>query len=324
MGIAENWDNPIDTSPYAIAVSQNPIGYIVWNFLNLETLEQWFILHFIVLSFSVVLVFLFFFAELNWNSAIVASALFCLSTVFAVLFSWVGSYDAWTFLGMVILLHAWRLGSTPLLFFSVTYLGFQHYLQALFLLVASVLAMKYFGRALSKIQIVSLVIGLHFGKMVNDFYVEVDEARFGLLENMQALEVWLTWKVQGFPYFVYSIFGPLILMFLYQNEWVRLKSKAGIKLVLISFFVALIPAVITNEPTRPFVYCMFLVLIWWITDFVESQDAQLPKLIREPFFWVILLLPPIVQFDGNNLGIGLRSFIQVVYQWKGITPPWPT
>jgi hypothetical protein len=106
--------------------------------------------------------------------------------------------------------------------------------------------------------------------------------------------------------------GALFILLLLPGELARLRRKNGGFWIIAAFLLALIPAVITNEPTRPFVLCIFLLTMWWISDVVDSHNLNFSHALKLPHYWIIFILPPIIQFDGHNLQIGLRIFMDTI------------
>lgn len=318
--VANAWPiDPFGDNIYWQAVMHNPIGYIVWQNIKWSSEQQWFTLHFLILLFSLFMLGLFFHFELGLQKSTICISLFTSSTIFAVLFGWVGSYDAWTFLGMVTLLHAWKANTVLPLFFVGTYLGFQHIGQSIFLISIALITMRFFGRAIGREMVLALISGLVLGYLLNRHFIQVADQRSHL--NLATFLSWGFWKVQGLPYYVYSILGPLVLLVIYDDELHRLRCNPYVRSLIIAILISIIPAVITNEPTRPTVFAIFIPLIWWISDFVSYHKLTWASLSVKPLAYLLFLLPPIVQFDGNNLQIGIRNFTGAWLSWHGINVP---
>jgi hypothetical protein len=322
ISVANVWPHgPFDLSnPYIAGILNNQVGLLVWSTTELEGEFAWFFLHLFVLITSTLLLTFYGIKSLGLEQGLTFSALFSLSTISAVLFGWIGSYDAWTFLAMVLFLISWS-RNWSIVFLATFFLTFQHYSQALFLIIIGVITAKTFRRELSSAQYLSIFLGWISGVLTVRLTAQSSDTRWSLLTSYESFLKWGLWKLEALPFIAYSILGSLIIILLWDGELKRLRGLPHFWRIPLALTIAAAPAVITHEPTRPWVYAIFLPTIWWLMDFVKHNQVSLVESSQRLIFWILILVPPIVSFDGYNLRVGARAFIDSLFVMRGWVPP---
>jgi hypothetical protein len=94
--VGSNWNTGIDFgNPYSYAVMQNPIGFQIWHELGYRGTTSWFWLHFFALLVSFVLILIHLIRIHGFEKGVIAYSVTTCTTIFAMLFGWIGSYDAY-------------------------------------------------------------------------------------------------------------------------------------------------------------------------------------------------------------------------------------
>jgi hypothetical protein len=223
-----------------------------------------------------------------------------LSPIIAILLLSVGSYDAFTVIGIAGALWAWALRSKTLIFLSGIYLGFQHFEQAALLVIIWILAIYALtdflpDRLNDWRRLVWLFPALFIGKIIQVvLFIVLDVPVFDGRSSvfLKWIEYGLVAGVTNIPSAIWAIFGGLwLLVFLALKN---IKTPARRMSLVAAIFIAGLTSFTVIDTVRVFVIitlpmAMLLIAIGANT-FEESKNSTLSK-VGEALMWVGTPLP---------------------------------
>lgn len=225
-----------------------------------------------------------------------AGRLLLLSPLVAVLFTAIGSYDAFTVLAWGVALWLWRTGNRIALVFGGVLLGFQHFEQTLFGCLALVCAW-----AAMRIQLPHemhmrspawLLPGIVVGKLLLILILITNGqsafGRSGWIERF--LLEWTKVAVVTLPYLVWSLFAGLWV--LVALVFMRSHSSRGRLLLACSLAIGILSTVVSGDRPRGFVIVLLPSLALAIVAYLRTPDV--PMLERRAVEVTAWLAPPLI------------------------------
>ncbi len=257
--------------------------------------------------------YLFFAYNLRKNSAgvnpIPEFALLLISPITTVLFSWIGSPDAVTFLLTTILLFS----RSDIVIFSLGILGAANHSIIIFATVP-LLMLRMYARddSISVRSIILLISGSAIGLLLAHLFLRINHidviSRLDFLFQ-QDPHRWVQINLYKFPAVVFSLNGflwPAILL-IYGKEWDNHRYYKFYLLAMAGFYVI---TFFTLDTTRVFSLMAWGMTSHLITTSIRGSDRN-GKMLSQviPFICLFgLLIPKYFLWEGNIVFTPFQSF----------------
>jgi hypothetical protein len=278
----------------------SPVGYWLAMLLGIEQ-SHWLILMRVVAAVAAVaLVATWVYRETAEGSQRLRGfRLVVLGPLTAILFLTLGSYDAFTVLGLGMALFAWSRGAWPWLLLAGTYLGIQHFEQGLVAVVAWALVLAGMAgqlpeRLSSRRTSLWLIPGMLLGKvtlltLLVANGVSAGEGRSYWLQNSELLKRAVVGAMN---------FGPALLLSLFAGLWavvilaLTLPADNRRRLLLaLGLAVPALSAVITMDHTRVFVITTVPIVAILIVTVLSTREVTSQwrlVLLVEAMAWIVV------------------------------------
>jgi len=301
LPIVSKWPER-STAEFEGYLSDSPVGIILANALGAESEKGFLILSFFTSVASLIALAIWVALQLETAEKWRGARLAVLAPVGVVLFTWIGSYDAFTVASWAIILFAWSYGSRLLFILSGALLGFQHFEHAVFGVV--ILTIVWFAlkdglpNRFTERNPAWLLIGLIAGRLVLEVIFRLSgESGNGRSEWIISFIV--EWNKTGLniaPQLLWSLFaGSWIVVFL------LILSRCNKKIILYfaaAFSVGIVALLASGDRPRVFILVFFPALLIMIVVLLRSSDVSLrEKRIVEIIVWIA---PPLI-FWGKEV-----------------------
>lgn len=297
---AKQWPNAI-LEPESEYIRDSGLGQILFRLIPVDGFVAFGILH-----LAILLVAFYFLWELIQISLPkpAASSLFrilILGQLGFVLFRWIGSYDAITFLLWVLALHAFLRRSHLGIALVFTLLGFQHFEQSMIGASCLFAALYWVGNysELKKSLLVSF-IGLVLGKGLL-FIVLYINGQTGSGRNYYFTKFFIELGMQevykNLPLYIFSLFGAIWLLVIPLIG--RLSFSLRVIPLAITVFLILASSVAARDHTRVFVLSIFPALLVILISQIRDRRILLHEMqMCEIAAWCI---PPVALWQSDLL-----------------------
>jgi len=294
-------------SEYSAFAATSPIGAAIFTAIGINDPKVFLLLHMFVAIMAVGLTLWSVFLMLPKGGGSSAFRLVILSPWVALLVIFLGSYDPFTVLAFSLLLLAWRSRHLTVTFLTGVILGFQHFEQSVFAVIAaSLTAFALKDRLppdLSSIKkFLATLGGLVSGKLVLTVILinsPVSEA-FGRSTywTLEWFRISLVTSVNFWAVFLLSLFAGSWGLILFTVSRIERQQRW---ILFAALIVCLVPAVITLDHTRVFVMISMLSLtLVTIAAFRDSSFAgSKERKLIEALAWVIVPITLWVSMDGT-------------------------
>jgi hypothetical protein len=290
------------TAEFEGYLSDSPLGIILANALGAESEQGFLILSFITSVASLIGLAVWVALQVETVEKWRGARLAVLAPVGAVLFTWIGSYDAFTVASWAIVLFAWSYGSRLVFILSGALLGFQHFEHAVFGVV--ILTIVWFALKdclpirFSQRNPAWVLIGLIAGRLVLEAIFRMSgESGNGRSEWIISFIV--EWNKTGLniaPQLLWSLFaGSWIVVFLLiLSRW----NKRFILYFAAAFSVGMVALLASGDRPRVFILVFFPAFLLMIVALFSSGDISLrEKRMAEIIVW---MAPPLI-FWGKEV-----------------------
>jgi len=309
-----------DLSKYSAFSATSPIGSIIYTFIGKNDLLVFLGLHVVALVVAVVLILWWMAIVTPQSSRLMAFRLVILSPWVALLFIFLGSYDPFTIIGFALVLMSWTYSNTLLIFLAGVFLGFQHFEQAIFSVLAAYLVVVVFRdriplKALNSKGLYFTLGGLIFGKFTLTLILTVstESGAFGrgAFWTAEWFRISLITSVNFWAVFLLSLFAGSWGLIVVVSLSARRKQRV---ILLAAFFLCLIPALFTLDHTRVFVMTSILSLTIITAVFARSTELFSSRdfVYVEALAWLIVPVSIWVGMDGTPYLHNVGSLDQLI------------
>lgn len=316
-----------DLSQYSAFSATSPIGSLIFTLIGNSDPVVFLGLHLVALVAALVLMLWWVAAMTPRSSRLMAFRLVILSPWVALLLIFLGSYDPFTVIGFALVLLSWTYNKTLLIFLAGVIVGFQHFEQSLFAVIAAYLVIVALrdhlpSNFLILRQFLFTLSGLIFGKLALTLILTVSS-------ESGAFGRGAFWTAEWFRIsFVTSVnFWAVFLLSLFAGSWglivvttlsVRRKQQATL---FAAFVLCLLPAVLTLDHTRVFVMTSMLSLSVMTVVFARSANQLSRKdfVYVEALAWLIVPLSVWVGMDGTPYLHNVGSLDQLIIFYNQVT-----
>jgi hypothetical protein len=316
-----------ELSQYSAFSATSPIGSLIFTVIGNSDPVVFLGLHVVALVVALVLTLWWVAALTPRSSRLMAFRLVILSPWVALLLIFLGSYDPFTVIGFALVLLSWTYNKTLLILLAGVILGFQHFEQSVFALLAAYLVVVALPDRLppdfvSPKKILFTLSGLISGKLALTLILT-------LSSESGAFGRGAFWTAEWFRIsFVTSVnFWAVFLLSLFAGSWglivvvslsVRRKQQA---ILFVAFLLCLIPAVLTLDHTRVFVMTSMLSLSIITVAFARSIDLFSSRdfVYVEVLAWLVVPLSVWVGMDGTPYLHNVGSLDQLIIFYNQVT-----
>lgn len=310
----------------------SPSGYILAEWLGIDN-SPWLITYYFVASvIAALLIALWVWFELKgFPQRARGFRIAILSPLAGILMVTMGGYDPFTVFGIAFALVAWSFNSRIALFVAGIYMGFQHFEQSIFVVLAWALAVvalkghlpeRWVGRSSPLWILPGVLVGkLCLSILLSFIGTNAAEGRsFWILSSE-----WLSLAIVG------SInFGPILLYSFFAGTWAVVILVLGLPssvktrvLLFLAFALPMAIAIITLDHTRVFVMTTIPLVAISIVVVLSSERYSRQRslmFLTECLAWI--LVPVSIQGTVTNVDSTnpLDMTIIFVRQILGISP----
>ena len=300
---AKQWPNAL-LKPESEYIRDSGVGQLIFRILPIEGMYWFGLLHFFALLCGLNLIFFTLKGLLREEYVYPVFRIILLGQIGYVLFRWVGSYDAFTFLlwGLFFFFSAKKLSAWALL--SAFGLGFQHFEQASIGICGLLLVCVFLQRSPEIFQLrfllkacAAIVIGklTLLGILVVNGHSVSGRANYFTPE---IIELGISEVINNLPLFIWSLFGSLwIVVF---GFLAKTTNKRQLLPLLAYFTLCLAVAIFARDHSRVFVLTTFPALFYVALHYLtthKSATSYLRKL--EVLTWITV---PVALWENNLLG----------------------
>jgi hypothetical protein len=309
-----------DLAQYSAFSATSPIGSLIFTIIGNNDPVVFLGLYSIALVAALVLTLWWVAVMTPRSSRLMAFRLVILSPWVAILLIFLGSYDPFTIIGFALVLLSWTYKKTLLIFLAGVVIGFQHFEQSSFAVIAVylvIVALRYRlpVNFLSLRQLIFTLSGLISGKLALTFILTVssESGAFGrgAFWTAEWFRISLVTSVNFWAVFLLSLFAGSWGLIVVTTLSVRRKQQATL---LAAFVLCLIPAVFTLDHTRVFVMTSMLSLSIITVVFARSvnQFGRKDFVYVEALAWLIVPLSAWVGMDGTPYLHNVGSLDQLI------------
>lgn len=306
--IARAWPHS-QVEDYEGYVLRAPLGQLLYRQLP-HSVRVYLLVHLLALGVSFALLLLYLLRRHGIGRGTVAAVVVIASPVVAVLLLWVGLYDAYSFLVIVLLVTSLRSGFVVQLAAAFV-AGFQDFEQVI-VGVLLVLLLPELSRTVSwRPRPFALFGGLVIGKTALEAYLHAVGAPGGsrlsfLLDDPSMLRNTLVTTGQTAPLILMSALGGLWVFALpwLTAGWPGWSAQRRWRLVAFSA-VWLGSGVLALDHSRVLALVSVPVIVG-CAEVVAVRSGGLRPFLRRWEAWALLLFPPIVVWDKILLPLGVK------------------
>lgn len=278
----------------------SPVGYVFANLLGLDQ-SPWLVSFYFVsglIAIAVIGVWVYSNIPQDQNRA-QGFRLFVLGPIAGVLMLTIGGYDPFTVFGFGLALFAWSKGNRFVVLLAGTYLGLQHFEQALIAVIAwSLIVIALREHLPQKLQLRAtpmwLILGALVGKVLLTLAISLNgidpaEGRLYWLTNAPLLKQAVVGVVN---------FGPAFLLSLFAGLWgvvaltiTLLRTHREKYFFIAAIAVPLIMATITLDHTRVFATVTTPIVAIMVVVVMSAHGSVVPrqaKFMAEALAWVVV------------------------------------
>jgi hypothetical protein len=300
---AKQWPNAI-LSPESEYIRESALGQIIFRILPVDGFVWFGLLHGYALVFGFVFLFLTIRNEIQSDYLYPVFRIILLGQVGYVLFRWIGSYDAFTFLlwGAFFYFASKRFYSLALIL--AFGLGFQHFEQTSIALLGMLIASNYLKgpSIIFPRKFILLAAGASiFGKVTLLGILLINGHSVSGRSNYLKLEIFnlgISEVINNLPVFLWSLFGSVwLLLFVFVSN-----SQKNRNLIpsLMYFLFCVAVAISARDHTRVFVLTTFPTLFFLTLNYLKTATDQKRNLYYlEVATWVTV---PLALWENNLLG----------------------
>ena len=316
-----------DLSQYSAFAATSPIGSLIFTLIGISDPVVFLSLHVVAVVAALVLTLWWVAAMTPRSSRLMAFRLVILSPWVALLLIFLGSYDPFTVIGFALVLLSWTYNKTLLIFLAGVIVGFQHFEQSLFAVLAAYLVIVALqdhlpSNFLNLRQLLFTLSGLISGKLALTLILTVSS-------ESGAFGRGAFWTAEWFRIsFVTSVnFWAVFLLSLFAGSWglivvttlsVRRKQQTTL---FAAFVLCLIPAVFTLDHTRVFAMTSMLSLSIITVVFARSahQFSRKDFVYVEALAWLVVPISAWVGMDGTPYLHNVGSLDQLIIFYNQVT-----
>ncbi len=315
--LAQHWTNPQTTSvasPLSAYVLNSPLQFMLAGALHCTTLRSYFLLGFVTVIVAMGAGYCFSRVRQSPETRLLYTTLLLGSAVVPVLFSWVGSPDAFSILGATSAGLArskwWRAGGWLVFACSNPH-------QAI--LAAAVLAVVVLRRsgwsllATYFLDALGLALGWSFVTLLTHHWgISSSGSLFYYLQHCNYFSQFLTPLGRYFPLIVFSALGVAWLML----ASAPLRPERGVDVLLGAAVVTVVViCLIALDETRISVGVLWPALLLSIFEGTSSwSTSQLRQWLR-PYFFVALFVPIVVVWSTTLIFNGFGQLMSTIVWW---------
>lgn len=300
---AKQWPNAA-LEPESEYIRDSGLGQIIFRVLPLEGIYSFGILHLAALLCGFVLIYFTLKNELKADYVYPVFRIILLGQIGYVLFRWVGSYDAFTFLlwGLFFFQASYKHFNLALL--PAIGLGFQHFEQAILgvlglLLVSTLLNQE--PRIFTIRFLLKTSAGIVFGKflllgilLLNGHPVSGRSNYF----TLDVVELGFSEVKHNLLYFIWSLFGAIWVVIF--NLLLKAPDKLRLVPIILYLTFCITVSIFARDHTRVFVLTTFPILFYSSVVILKNHNGANRYLGRiEILTWVTV---PIALWENNLLG----------------------
>lgn len=311
-GISSAADNAFgwpfnELSQYSAFSATSPVGSILFTLMGRNDPRIFLGLHVVALVVAVLAMLWWVKLMTPRSTRLMAFRLVFLSPWVALLLIFLGSYDPFTVIGFVLLLLAWKTSKPVLVLGASFLLGFQHFEQSFFAVIAAFLTAIALRERLpagyiQPKQFVFALSGLVFGKLALTLILTLSSSSGAFGRSAFWSAEWLRMSL------VTSVnFWAVLFLSLFAGSWgLVVATSLSVQrrqqfLLLAAFLLCLIPALITLDHTRVFVMSSVMALSIITVAFARSSETFKSKesIYVEVLAWVIVPISVWVGMDAT-------------------------
>ncbi len=300
---AKQWPNAIlkAESEY---IRDSGLGQLIFRVLPVDGIYWFGLLHLTALMCGLGLIFLTLRRELQDDYVYPVFRIIILGQIGYVLFRWIGSYDAFTFLlwGMFFFFASRK--RLYLVLLSAIGLGFQHFEQASIGILGLVLVSIFLKKPSGVFEFKSLIksfgaiaVGkiLLLGTLVfNDHSISGRSNYF----TTQFLELGVSEVTNNLPFFIWSLFGAFWIVVI--NFLMKTSEKRRLIPLILYFAFCVTVAIFARDHSRVFVLTTFPSLLFISLHYLKNHEGAKKCIGRiEILTWVTV---PVALWENNLLG----------------------
>jgi len=316
-----------ELSQYSAFSATSPIGSFIFTIVGNSDPVVFLGLHVVALAAALVLTLWWVAAMTPRRSRFMAFRLVILSPWVALLLIFLGSYDPFTVIGFALVLLSWLYNKTPLIFLGGVILGFQHFEQSVFAVLAAYLVVVAMRDRLpqdflSPRKLLFTLSGLISGKLALTLILTLssESGAFGrgAFWTAEWFRISLVTSVNFWAVFLLSLFAGSWGLIVVVSLSVRRKQQV---VLFAAFLLCLIPAVFTLDHTRVFVMTSMLSLSIITVVFARSTDLFSSRdfVYVEALAWLVVPLSVWVGMDGTPYLHNVGSLDQLIIFYNQVT-----
>lgn len=318
-----------ELAQYSAFSATSPTGAVVFTILGRDEPSYFLVIHLVAVAVAIALTLWVVAAMTPLNSRQMSMRLVLLSPWVALLFIFVGSYDPFTIIGFALLLWSWKTNKKLLVVCAGIYLGFQHFEQSVFAVLAAVFIVQALRNKLprdllQRRQIVSTFAGIIIGKIlltvILDFGSDSDLFGRSAFWSAEWIRISLVTSANFWAVFLLSLFAgswALVVATAFSvNRRRQIYFLGGIG-------ICLLPALVTLDHTRVFVMTSMISLTLITIAFARTIETSKSRnvIIVESMAWLIVPMSVWVGMDGTpylNPAGSIDQFIIFINQFNNL------
>lgn len=297
-------------------LSDSPIGIIIANMLGATTESGFLILSFVASVISLVVLAVWVALQVETSDKWRGARLAVLAPIGAVMFTWIGSYDAYTVAAWAIALFAWRYGHKSLFILTGVLLGFQHFEHAVFgVVILSIvwLALKEgLPEPLRTVNPAWVIIGVILGRVVLEVTFRLS-GETGNGRSEWVLNFIVEWNKIGLniaPQLLWSLFAGfwVVILLLILSTW----NKKFIFFMAAAFLVGIAALLVSGDRPRVFILVFFPALFIMLIALLRSNRVtNREKRLAEVIIWIA---PPLIFWGKEVANTNVIDLVAILVQ----------
>lgn len=296
-----------ELTQYSAFSATSPVGSIVFTLMGRNDPRVFLGMHVVAVVVAVAVMLWWVKLLTPRTTRLMALRLVFLSPWVALLLIFLGSYDPFTVIGFGLLLLALKTNKSILVLLAGLLLGFQHFEQSVFAVIAAFLTAIALRERLpiGYLQLRKFVftfIGLILGKLLLTLILTLSSSSGAFGRSAFWSAEWIRMSL------VTSVnFWSVLLLSLFAGSW-GLVVVTGLSVqrrqqftLFVAFLTCLVPALITLDHTRVFVMSSLMALSIITVAFARSSNSIRPKefIYVEALAWLIVPITVWVSMDAT-------------------------